>query len=80
MQHSLKLRQKKNEQEILFALPEASFPFAFFVMTTFEDTVVGVLAAMTTPINNKEFTGICNLKKSNTRQNTKNGIIIRLII
>lgn len=40
-------------------------------MTTFEDTVVGVLAAITTPINNKEFTGICNLKNKKTKPNNK---------
>lgn len=35
-------------------IPDASFPLAFFVMTTFDDTVVGVLAAMTTPTSNNE--------------------------
>jgi hypothetical protein len=51
---------KRHIQNVLkfFFVPEASFPLAFFVITTFEDTVVGVLAAITTPINNKEFTGI----------------------
>jgi hypothetical protein len=49
-------------------------------MTTFEDTVVGVLAAITTPISNNEFTGICNLKNSNTSPNTKNGMMMRLMI
>ena len=49
-------------------------------MTTFEDTVVGVLAAMTTPTSSKELMSICNLKNNSTRPNTKNWITIRLII
>lgn len=48
-------------------------------MTTLEETVVGVLAAMTTPIRSKEFTGICSLKNKRTRPNTKNGIMMRLM-
>jgi hypothetical protein len=49
-------------------------------MTTFEDTVVGVLAAITTPTNSKELISICNLKNNITRPKTKNGIRIRLMI
>lgn len=48
-------------------------------MTTLEETVVGVLAAMTTPIKSKEFTGMCSLKNKRTRPNTKNGIMMRLM-
>jgi hypothetical protein len=60
-------------------LPDASLPFAFFVMTTFDDTVVGVLAAITIPIKSNEFKFTCNLKKSKTSPNTKNGISTKLI-
>jgi hypothetical protein len=62
----------------LYNLPEASFPFAFLVMTTFEETVVGVLAAITTPIKSKELKGTCALNKISTNPNTKKGMMIRL--
>lgn len=60
-------------------LPVASFPLAAFVMTTLDDTVVGVLAAITTPISTNEFIGTCNLKSSSTSPNTKNGIMTKLM-
>lgn len=61
-------------------LPVASFPLEFFVMTTLDETVVGVLAAMTTPINTNEFIGVCNLNNNSTKPKTKKGMMIRLII
>lgn len=69
-----------NQMNYSTRLPEASFPLAFLVMTTLEDTVVGVLAAMTTPTNNKELMFMCNLKNKMTRPKTKNGIKTKLII
>lgn len=65
---------------IYIYIPEASFPFAFLVMTTFDETVVGVLAAITTPTSNIELIFIWSLKNNKTRPNTANGIIIKLMI
>lgn len=75
---SLHLCYTKVDQ--ISVLPVASLPLAVFVMTTLDDTVVGVLAAMTKPMRTSEFMDAWSLKNRRTTPNTKNGMITRLII
>lgn len=49
-------------------------------MTTLEETVVGVLAAITTPMRRSELRLVCSLKSSSTSPKTKKGMMIKLII